>query len=235
MDERTAGGAPQFATADYASPPALPPCKGCGRPISGEYFRVNGVLACGGCAQAIRAARSAGLDAPFRRALLFGAGAALVGFGLYVGFALATGLVIGFVSLAVGFLVGKAMLRGAGGLGGRRHQIAAAMLTYAAVSLAAIPIELYHSASMPAVLTPARVGIWVLIGLASPFLALAAPLHGLIGLVILFVGVRIAWRLTAAHPLQIEGPLRQPGPSDAPGPAAMAADSGSQTAPVSVI
>jgi hypothetical protein len=237
MDHATAGGVPQFATADYAAAPELPPCKACGRPLIGDFYRVNGVMACGGCVQAIRAARSAGLDAPFLRALLFGAGAALLGFALYVAFALATGLVIGFVSLAVGFLVGKAMLRGAGGIGGRRHQITAALLTYAAVSLSAIPIELYHAASVPAVLSPARLGIWGLIGLASPFLALADPLHGLIGLVILFVGVRIAWRLTAARPLNIEGPLRQPGPcgADGAGAAAAGADSGSGTAPAPAI
>jgi len=45
-----------------------------------------------------------------------------------------------------------------------------------------------------------------LLGLASPFLELAEPLSGLIGLVILFVGLRIAWRMTAGAKIEIRGP-----------------------------
>jgi hypothetical protein len=44
-------------------------------------------------------------------------------------------------------------------------------------------------------------------GLASPFLELQDPMHGLIGLVILFVGIQIAWKLTAGPPIpEITGP-----------------------------
>jgi len=44
-------------------------------------------------------------------------------------------------------------------------------------------------------------------GLASPFLDLQAPIHGLIGLVILFVGIQIAWKLTAGPPIpEVTGP-----------------------------
>ena len=45
------------------------------------------------------------------------------------------------------------------------------------------------------------------IGLASPFLELQDPLHGLIGLVILFVGIRIAWKIAAGTETQILGPF----------------------------
>jgi hypothetical protein len=53
----------------------------------------------------------------------------------------------------------------------------------------------------------AGIGVLVGIGLASPFLELADPVHGIIGLIILFVGMNIAWRMTAgtAKPA-IEGP-----------------------------
>jgi hypothetical protein len=45
------------------------------------------------------------------------------------------------------------------------------------------------------------------LGLASPFLELQDPLHGLIGLVILFVGLQIAWKLTAGSAVpEITGP-----------------------------
>ena len=44
------------------------------------------------------------------------------------------------------------------------------------------------------------------IGLASPFLELRNPVHGVIGLVILFVGLRIAYSMTSAKPLEVDGP-----------------------------
>jgi len=44
-------------------------------------------------------------------------------------------------------------------------------------------------------------------GLASPFLALQDPFHGFIGLVILFVGIRIAWKLAAGTETQVFGPF----------------------------
>lgn len=52
-------------------------------------------------------------------------------------------------------------------------------------------------------------GTLALIGLASLFLALRSPGQGLIGLVILFVGLRIAWRLTGGKPINIVGPLKR--------------------------
>ena len=46
------------------------------------------------------------------------------------------------------------------------------------------------------------------VGLVSPFLALAGdPMQGILGLVILAVGVRIAWRLAAGGESQIFGPF----------------------------
>jgi hypothetical protein len=50
------------------------------------------------------------------------------------------------------------------------------------------------------------IGILLGIGLASPFLALSDPVHGVIGLVILFVGMNIAWRMTAGTKRLIDGP-----------------------------
>jgi O-antigen/teichoic acid export membrane protein len=62
---------------------------------------------------------------------------------LYSTFSILTG--IGLVtSLAVGWLVGTAIKKGSNGVGGRRYQIAAVALTYAAVSLSAIPIGISY-------------------------------------------------------------------------------------------
>ena len=115
---------------------------------------------------------------------------------LYSGFVIVTNIVIGYVSLAVGFIVAKAMLIGSKGIGGRQYQITAALLTYCAVSLSIIPIVIYE---MHIPLSAIPLGKLIQIGLASPFLELKSDaFRGLIRLVILFVGISIAWRMTAA-------------------------------------
>jgi hypothetical protein len=249
MDENTGGGVPQFTTAEYGAKDA-PPCKACGQPLKGDYYQVNGAQVCPPCTAKLKAQFPGDSHAAFVRGLLFGVAGAIAGLALYVVFALGTGLVIGFVSLAVGYIVGKAMMFGSGGVGGRRYQIAAVILTYSAVSLSAVPIAISmngkhrqeaaqtartaqgetatpsaegrdsSSAPAPAPAEPAvkhsllqSIGILAMLGLASPFLDLQNPGHGLIGLVILFVGIRIAWQLTAGKQLKVVGPLNAPDPA----------------------
>jgi hypothetical protein len=197
---------------------------------------------------------------------LFGFGAAVLGMIIYATFAITTGIIIGYVSLAVGWLVGKAVIKGSGGVGGRRYQITAALLTYAAVSMSAIPIAIHYAGEHrqaaqqkltekqkialeqrqlesefgqkhqtpdqgsttaptdpPAVAqTGPKMGFaaaieqLLLVGLASPFLEVweGGPSIGwVIGLVILAVGIRIAWRLTAARPLAVFGPFTNSTPA----------------------
>lgn len=227
-----ASGVPQFSTAEYSAGSAAPACKACSQEIRGAFYRVNGSPTCADCTERLRREVPQDSHAAFVRGVLFGVGAAVAGFALYVAFAIATGLVIGYVALAVGYLIGKAIVVGSRGVGGRRYQIAAVLLTYMAVSLAAVPISLsvhmkhrsaqqHAQASDPAA-TPAAspapaprpgmsprqaIGTLALLGLASPLLDLANPMHGIIGLIILLVGLRIAWQLAAAKPLEISGPL----------------------------
>jgi cytochrome b561 len=52
-------------------------------------------------------------------------------------------------------------------------------------------------------------GAFLFAGLASPFLELQDPLHGVIGLIILLVGIRIAWKLTAETPTEVLGPFER--------------------------
>jgi len=240
---------PQFGTAEYQSQSSGENCKTCGTPITGQYFLINGVIACWDCAQKTEASLPQDTHAAFSRGILFGIGGAIIGLILYSVVGIVTGLEIGYVSLAVGYIVGRAVLLGTAGVGGRRHQIAAALLTYAAVSMAAVPVTIWLSAqenrveaaavtsagdvpadeeadeekdpvdaepTADAAVTddvPARPGILstlaflAVLGLASPFLGLMNPLSGLIGLVILFVGIRIAWRMTAGNDVEIAGPF----------------------------
>ena len=231
--EDTSKGMPQFATAEFAPGAPKLACAACKQPIAGQFFKINGSPTCAECTSKIQAQFPKDSHAAFVRALGFGIAGAVAGFALYVIFALTTGLVIGWVSLAVGFIVGKAMSFGSGGVGGRRYQVTAVLLTYLAVSMSAVPIAIHQmrqhqaqtqsqapaqSGEKTAVLKSPHMnlaralGVLTLLGIASPFLDLQNPVHGLIGLVILFVGIRFAWRFTAASTLDVSGPHAPPAP-----------------------
>ena len=196
-------------------------------------------MACPGCAEKMRGELAKDTHAAYVRAILFGVVAAILGMILYATFAIVTGIVIGYAALAVGWLVGKAMITGSNGVGGKRYQIAAILLTYAAVSTAAIPVWIHYAGEhkqnqrqkaatsaapadggsgirfarnsrLPATrpnFVSLRSGTLLLLGLASPFLDFTSnPLSALIGLVILFVGMQFAWKMTGAKPLQVFRP-----------------------------
>ena len=241
---------PQFETAEFQAKPGTDTCAVCNQPISGSYFRVNNQMVCSACTERLKSSIPKDSHAAFARAVTFGVGAAIAGMALYAIVGIVTGLMIGYVSLAVGWLVGKAMMKGSGGLGGRRYQIVAMLLTYAAVSMAAIPTAIVEfskekkqraesQAQAPApndsaspqspspeggqspapnpesgttgkrMTVASALAYLAFLGLASPFLELgSSPLNGLIGLVILSVGIRIAWQLTRGHPpLVVDGPF----------------------------
>ena len=239
---------PQFGTVEYAPKPGADVCKSCNETITGPYYRINGSLACARCSEQLKNQIPKDTHTAFVRGLAFGIGGAILGLILYSTFSIVTGLEIGYVSLAVGWIIAKAIKMGSKGIGGRRYQISAAVLTYGAVSMAALPIYFSqinkekpakppqtqtapaakpapapsdqdsspadaHGVSPPA--SPGNpqmnlakaFGLLVLLGLASPFLELVNPLSGAIGLVILFVGMNIAWRLTAGPKIDILGPF----------------------------
>jgi hypothetical protein len=256
---------PQFGTAEYAGPAGNDHCQYCHQPISATYYRVNEALACPGCAEKARAELYRDTHAAYMRGLLFAIGAAIVGMILYAVFEIATGLIIGYVSLAVGWMVGTAMMKGSGGVGGRRYQITAALLTYAAVSMAAVPIAIHYAIEHkqqrsvkgqaagsssgqassgqassgstssgkasddefeqqerkvnPNHAAPSRaeaLAKLALYGIASPFFEIwegGPSVSWAIGIVILIVGIRIAWRITAGRPLQVYGPFQNSQPA----------------------
>ena len=242
-------GTPQFSTAEYGHIPGTERCQICNNLLAGDYYRVNGLMACAQCATDAKNGQPRDSHAAFTRGLLLGIGAAVVGLIAYATFTIITGWYIGFIALGVGWFVAKAIKKGSSGLGGRRYQIAAVLLTYAAISMAAVPIGIAYmikeskihkqaqtqqqtdaagSADSQQAQTAdqaaqpdqpaeskkqgsygAAVMQLLFLGLASPFLELQDPGHGFIGLIILFVGLRIAWQLTASAPLEVDGPYSQ--------------------------
>jgi hypothetical protein len=238
---------PQFGTAEYIGTPGSDQCRFCQQPIAGSYYRLNGAMACRACAEKLQSELPRDSHADYTRALLYGLGAAIVGLIVYATFEIQTGIIIGYLSLAVGWFIGKAMMKGSNGRGGRRYQITAALLTYAAVSMAAVPIWIHFAGSQKHAhhatqqqqtddepsqsenetgqgQSPAPPKSTVnmgkaflqlaFLGLASPFLELADPFHGAIGLFILFIGIRIAWQTTRETAPAIDGPfVSSPRPS----------------------
>ena len=136
---------PNFERADYEGAPRQPDqCAYCKRGIANEYYRVDGNLACSSCAQQAQSLIPPDSHKAYSRAVLFGIGAAILGCIGYAVVAIVTGWTIGYAAIGVGYLVGKAMMAGSRGLGGKRHQITAAILTYAAVSVAFVPIGFHQ-------------------------------------------------------------------------------------------
>jgi len=226
---------PQFSTAEYASTPGTDRCRICSKLIAGEYYRVNSQMACEICALQAREGQPTDSHAAFARGLLLGSGGAVLGLILYSTVAILTGWTIGYLSLAVGWLVGKGIEKGSNGLGGRRYQIAAVALTYVAISISAIPVgisyALHHqhatvskrasenpfpednqsnqptAAPKQEIHAGALIGQLLFLGLASPFLAFTGNIgSAAIGLFILFIGLRIAWTMTQARTLDVDGP-----------------------------
>src|SRR5882757_2066021 len=128
---------PQFGTAEYDAGPGSDRCVACKQPITARYYRVNGNMACESCTERVQRETPQESHAHFVRGLLFGVGGAIVGMILYAVITVTLHFSIGYFALGVGWLVGKAIMVGSKGFGGKRYQIAAAVLTYAAISIAA--------------------------------------------------------------------------------------------------
>src|SRR2546425_3038577 len=134
---------PQFGTAQYAPKSGTDVCKSCNQGISGHYFRVNGSLACARCVDQLKNQIPKDTHALFVRGLVFGFGGAILGLILYSGFSIITGIAIGYVSLAVGWIIAKAIKIGSRGIGGRRFPISPPALPPPAPLLAALPLSFF--------------------------------------------------------------------------------------------
>src|SRR5678815_1719255 len=131
-------------TTDPSGDPAALPtvtCAVCGRSVGASYYTANDKPICASCRDAVTSAaatpRSAG---PLLLAGLFGLGAAVAGAAIYYAVIAIANLEIGIVAILIGYMVGWAVRKGAGGRGGRRFQIVAVVLTYGAVALAYTPV-----------------------------------------------------------------------------------------------
>jgi len=208
-------------------------CQSCSKPILSTYYDVSGKTMCAECRTQIgRLVETPSGGAPLVKAGLFGIAAGIAGAIVYYAVIAITNFEIGIVAILIGWMVGYAVRKGAGG-GGRRFQVMAVALTYAAVALAYAPlavkgaVEARRKDATSVTATagqaapapePAKapigspiVALVLLLGLiaALPVLVIVGSLpSGLISAAIIFFGMQQAWRMTGTPALAITGPFR---------------------------
>lgn len=218
----------QFRHAEFEPPKPSRVCAACAKEIPDVYYHVGGAVTCPACAEQRRALQGKPRGgALFLKAALYGAGAALGGSILYWLVSL-TGIQFAIIAIVVGVMVGKAIRHVTQGRSSRRYQVLAVVLTYGAICVSSLPplITAARAAAkkQPAVIAvqPAQqppqigrallhlaLGSALLIGLclALPFFYLQYSLFsGLLNLLIIGIGLRQAWRITAPDELLILGP-----------------------------
>jgi hypothetical protein len=156
-----------------------------------------------------------------------------VGAGIYYAILVLTGYEVGLVAILVGWFVGQAVHRGAGGRGGWAYQSLAVGLTYFAIVSTYIPMIVKGinekpaaaAAAAPAPSTPSTdapsapsnvkvqqvslggvalgVGALLLIAAAAPFLA---GFQNILGVLIISFGLYQAWKLNRKVVLAFNGP-----------------------------
>jgi hypothetical protein len=204
-------------------------CAFCKKPIDDTYYHIRTRVACAKCAQSLAASKARrGGAQEFIAASLFGFGAALAGSALFAVVAYVAHLRLGLLAIVVGFMVGKAVVYGSSGCRGLRFQILAVALTYFSICSSYVPLFVAaarehrvakiaasrSAGETPGTVTPAAsaaglaIALALLTGLslAAPFFELADGLGGIIGLVIVFIGLRQAWHYTRAIDIPILGP-----------------------------
>jgi len=210
----------QFDKAEFddrpEGPPVVPTCATCNRSVESSYYLIGETIVCASCREQVVAALSdPRAGGRFGRAALYGSVAALLGTVVWYAIRKATGYEIGLVAIGVGIIVGIAVKKGSGGLGGKRYQALAVALTYASIALANLPEIVEGLAASPPptdASAPAPTlsgfflawGILVLVALASPFLM---GFQNIIGILIIGIGLYEAWKITRYVAPVIRGPF----------------------------
>jgi hypothetical protein len=144
----------------------------------------------------------------FPRSLGYGLTGAIIGSLIYA--VVGLWIQIGFISILVGGMVGKGMMNGSRGVGGKRYQVTAVLLTYLSVSLALFMDQLWYEAQHGTDVAAdvahhiVIVTITILLGpVAEPFFHLGS---GLLDLLIMFFGMQAAWRIAKGDPNWVPSP-----------------------------
>ncbi|SRR5579883_705217 len=201
-------GSLQFQRAEFDEQ-SVRKCRMCQGDLGSSHFQIAGHDVCGACAERFQAANREGTNAELARATLFGIAGAAAGWALYGVVALATRAEFSLIAIACGWLVGRAMRKGANGAGGLRFQVVAVLLTYIAIAthylfpvLATLAQAIGKPAAPGVELSAIRIaeglGLSALYCLTIPFREVAS-VSGILGAVIVVIGLLQAWRSMRVH------------------------------------
>ena len=133
-------------------------------------------------------------------ALVYGVVAGILG---AVGYAVIglSGFMVSIVTIAIGWLVAKAMMTATKGVGGQIYQVAAVLLTYLSASCGDVLDILCAFEKRGIGVSQISPVFLVKYAFFGPFLQLLnSPGWGALGLLILFYGLRTAWQMAAGSP-----------------------------------
>jgi hypothetical protein len=194
----------QFDTAEGLVPGQVA-CAVCATPLTTEYHQLNGHAVCAGCRATADEERSSDRGiSQFGIAAVYGLGAAIVGGVLYWGFVKVTNIELGLMAIAVGWLVGKGVMKGSNERGGRRYQVLAVALTYFSIAMSYGALMLGALGSPSSGVSGLGLGVLLLTALISPFLG---GFSNIIGWVIIAIGLFEAWKHTREVPYASSGPF----------------------------
>jgi hypothetical protein len=191
-------------------PPSVA-CTACHQPIVDHYFEMNRTVVCELCRRSIEDQLRGGPGfARFSRAALFGAGAASVGTALYLAFLSFSAYDWSLIAVLIGYLVGRMVRKGGGGLGGTAYQMLAVVLTYASLGMtyflaALLALRPGNGAARLLRVAPDELLALLSFAFQMPLVLMKnSPLH------ILFFGFALweAWKLNRPRPLVVTGPHR---------------------------
>ncbi len=195
----------QFERAEYAAGNTGPACSTCERPATPEYHQLNGRVYCGACrAQIEQSIQNMHGSGNLPRAFLYGLGAAILGSIIFYAVSALSGYEFGLIAVAVGWLVGKAVRKGSGALGGWRYQALAMALTYLSIVSTYAPPIVRGLAERGHAVTAASYPTIVLLAAASPFLG---GFGNILGMVIIGIGLWEAWKFNRRVDVRFSGPF----------------------------
>jgi hypothetical protein len=220
-------------------PPAPPACASCKRPLGRDHYTINADTFCEDCHHLLSAQlKESKSGTAFMRAAGLGALAAIGGSVAWYVVTKITGMQLGLLAIAVGYVVGRAVRKGSRSPGGKRYQALAMLLTYLSIAGSYIPIVL-KTVSEPAATSASTPALKTLPGVADPETEVAVPVKdkppetmanpiatfvlvlgvsliapflggasNIIGIALILIALYEAWKLNRGVVVIIEGPLR---------------------------
>ncbi len=180
------------------------PCASCQRPLIGSYYQAGGRIFCRSCAKALEDTLhgTEGQAGRVLKATVWGIGGGIAGGAVYAAVLALAHINLALITILIGWLVGKAVRKGAGGRGGRGYQALAVAITYLSIGFfGTLGPVLSSAAESKGLLESALVCIVgavigpVLMGMGSILSAL-----------ITVFGLYEAWKLCGAIHIEVTGP-----------------------------